>query len=930
MGLGFIWFAFLIFINCAVFSQQYVISTAAGGAPIPTPIPATEASIRWPFRVAPGPNGDVYVASYDQSIYRIDPRGTLTRIAGNGRSGLSGDGGPATNAQLFNPLGVAVDEAGNIYIADDGNGRVRKIAASGEISTVAGNGSQDDGETGDGGPATSAQLLTVADVAVDAAGNLYLAESFYGRVRRVSPNGTITTVAGKGGSGGNSGDGGPATSAELREPYGLALDKSGNLYIADRGNHNIRRVARNGIITTVAGNGTGGYSGDGGPATSAQLSQPLDLDFDAEGNVFIVDSGNHRIRKIATTGTITTVVGSGISGYAGDGGPATSAELSQPYGVAVDAEGNLFVADTFNHRIRKVSGNGIIRTIAGNGTSRYSGDGGSATNAQISQPQGVAVDSVGTLYIADPDNHCVRKVDADGIITTFAGNGIPGFKGDGGPATEAQLSTPRNVAVDSEGNVYIAEFGNHRIRKVATNGIITTVAGSGVPGYLGDGGLATSARLFQPFGIAVDANGNLYIADTANLRIRKVTPDGIINTVAGTGSKGYSGDGGPANRAQLSGVYKVAVDAAGNLYISSTESAGVRKVSTNGIISTVAGSGGFYSGDGGLATKAGLGLIMGLAVDGGGNLYLGDIHSNRIRKVAANGIITTIAGNGSSAYTGDGGPATRAQLYPWDLTVDAKGAVYVADPLNSAVRLLRPIPSVIAARAAVNAASSLAGALVPGEIVVVFGSGLGPSQLTVARADDQGRYGTDLAGTRAFFNNTPAPILYAWATQVSVVVPYDLGGTNANIQIEYFGTKSETLSVPIASAAPGIFTSNGTGKGQAAAINADGFPNTASRPAARNAFISLYVTGEGQTSPPGVDGQLSASPAPMPVLPVQVTIDGKAAEVSYAGGVPGMVAGFMQVNARVPANSQTGNVPVVVTVGSASSQPGVTIAVAVN
>lgn len=930
MGPCHIRIALLMFVSVAVFSQQYTISTVAGGAPIPTPITATGASVRWPFRLAIAPNGDLLTVAYDHSIYRIDARGILTRIAGNGRAGFSGDGGPATNSQLYNPLGVAVDTAGNIYIADDGNGRVRKVSTNGEISTVAGNGSQYGDDIADGGPATSAKLLTVSDVAVDTAGNLYIAESFDRRVRKVAPNGVITTVAGKGGAGGNSGDGGSAANAELREPYGLAVDRTGNLYIADRGNHNIRKVAANGVITTVAGNGASGYSGDGGPATNAQLSQPLDLAVDTAGIIFIADSGNNCIRRIAADGEITTVIGTGTKGYSGDDGPAASAELSQPYGIAVNTAGDLFVADTSNHRIRRVTGNGIITTIAGSGTSRYSGDGDQARNAQLSQPQGVVVDNAGTLYIADPANHCVRRVTAAGIITTVAGDGVAGFQGDGGPATGARLFNPRNVALDSGGNLYISDFGNHRIRKVATNGVITTVAGNGVAGFQGDGGPAISAQLFSPFGIAVDAAGNLYVADTGNVRVRKITTDGVIETVAGNGSKGYSGDGGPATRAQLSGVYKVAVDASGNLYIASTESASVRKVSTDGIISSVAGAGGSYSGDGGPATRAGLGLTMGLAVDGSGNLYLGDIQSNRVRKVSANGIITTIAGIGLNAYTGDGGPATRAQLYPWDLAVDASGSVYVADPLNSAVRLLRPMGSPLSLRASANAASNLSGPLAPGQIVVLYGAGLGPAQLTVAGPDTQGRFATTLAGTRVFFNDILAPILYAWATQVSVIVPYGLAGTTANIQVEYLGAKSGTLSASVAPSAPGVFTADGTGKGQAAAINEDGSVNSGANPAARNTIVSLFVTGEGQTSPSGIDGKVGTSPLPRPVLPVLVTIDGKPAEVSYAGGVSGAVAGTMQVNAKIPANSQPGNVPVVVTVGSATSQLGVTIAVAGN
>jgi sugar lactone lactonase YvrE len=390
---------------------------------------------------------------------------------------------------------------------------------------------------------------------------------------------TINTVAG-----GGAGDGGPATSANLNDPASLALDASGNLYIADLGNVRIRKVdAALGIITTVAGNGVFGFAGDGGAATSASLNSPAGVALDASGNLYIAEYANHRIRKVdAATGIITTVAGNGINTFAGDGGAATSASLSHPNGVALDASGNLYIADYGNSRIRKVAAaTGIITTVTGNGVFGFAGDGGAATSASLYFPTGVALDASGNLYIADPRTQRIRKVDAaSGIITTVAGNGVLGFAGDGGPATSANLASPSGVALDASGNLYIADIGNERIRKVdAASGIITTAAGSGVLGFAGDDGAATSASLASPWGVALDASGNLYIADYFNHRIRKVdATTGIITTVAGNGTATFAGDGGAATSANLNYPVGVAVDASGNLYIADFRNQRIRKV----------------------------------------------------------------------------------------------------------------------------------------------------------------------------------------------------------------------------------------------------------------------------------------------------------------------------------------------------------------
>ncbi|MBC8432063.1 MAG: tandem-95 repeat protein, partial [Desulfobacterales bacterium] len=360
------------------------------------------------------------------------------------------------------------------------------------------------------------------------------------------------------------------------------------------------------MIDTVAGNGTGGHSGDNGPATDARFSSPYGVAVDSTGNLYISDSSNSRIRKVDSNGVITTAAGNGNYGYSGDNGPATNARLNDPYGLAVDNAGNLYIADALNHRIRKVDTSGVITTVAGNGSWGYSGDNGPATDARLYYPEGVAVDNAGNLYIADDSNHRIRKVDTSGVITTVAGNGSGGYSGDNGPATNARLYYPRRVAVDNAGNLYIADYRNHRIRKVDTNGVITTVAGNGNWGCCGDNGPAIDANLNYPKGVAVDNAGNLYIADTDNQRIRKVDTNGVITTVAGNGSWGYSGDNGPATDARLNIPQDVAVDSAGNRYIADTYNSRVRKVEMNPgfFIGAMAG------GDIPFAEENGLGHIM--------------------------------------------------------------------------------------------------------------------------------------------------------------------------------------------------------------------------------------------------------------------------------------------------------------------------------
>src|ERR1035437_6005113 len=740
----------------SVWAQQYVISTIAGGAPPPTPAMAPTASIGDPTRLATDAAGNVYFGSL-HSVFKVDAAGTLTRVAGTARTGNSGDGGAAVTAQLSFPMGMAVDAAGNLFVADRDASVVRKIAVNGTISTVAGSGTA--GFTGDGGPAASAQINGPFDVAVDSAGNLYIADTGNEVVRKVSSDGTMSTVAGTG-TRGYLGDGGAARSAWLDGPEGVTVDAAGTLYIADTFNGRIRRVGTDGIISTVAGVGsTGIYSGDGGPAKNAALSLPTDVALDRAGNLYIADFGNTRIR-VVTNGVINTVAGNPKGIPMIEGQAAVNVQLEGPTGVTVDGGGAIYFVEAGlgsgtglalgDYKVWKVSAAGVLTTLAGNGIPNYSGEAVAPAAAQLNAPSGVAVGANGVVYIADTLNQRVRAFTPGGPLTTLAGNGVAGFNGEVILPRNALLNRPLGVAADALGNWYLADTANSRIREAQPGGNLFTIAGNGNASYFGDGSPATKGSVNQPEGVAVDPLGNVYVADTLDHAVRKVTPDGVITTLAGNGNPGYSGDGGPASVAHLNQPRGVAVDADGNVYVADTGNAQVRKIDPLGTITTV-------------DTGGALSDPRGIAVDRAGNLYIADTGNRLVRRVSPGALVTTIAGNGTCCYSGDGGLALDAQLnQPWGVDVDANGNVYVADPANNAVRMLAPVSAGIAVTAVTNAASNLASAAAPGEMVVLYGAGLGGVQTVL-------------------FNGVAGPLLYATPGQVGAVAPYSVGGGTVRV-----------------------------------------------------------------------------------------------------------------------------------------------------
>lgn len=564
---------------------------------------------------------------------------------------------------------------------------------------------------------------------------------------------------------------------------------------------------------------------------------------------------------------------------------------------------------------------GNIATIAGNGSAGYSGDGGLAINAGLSHPRGLALDSSGNLYISDVDNHRIRRVSPAGIIFTVAGNGTAGFSGDGGMAVNAALADVTSLALDGAGNLYIADRGNRRVRKVTADGIIATIAGTGISGFSGDGGPATSAQLNTPASIMFAA-GNLYIADSSNQGIRRVGSDGTITTIAGNGVKGFSGDGGPATSASLATPLGMAMDSFGNLYIADGDNNRVRRISPGGVITTVAGNGvGQFAGDLGPAVSASLNIPEDVAVDTAGNLFVADAGNNRVRKVDGAGIITTLAGTAQNGFSGDGGPATQAMLnFPWGLTTNSTGTVYIADRVNNRVRTVSAgggtgLPA-IADGSTVNGASFV-NIIAPGAIVSISGTSLASTSLSASSVP----LPTVLGETSVTFNGTAVPLFFVSSGRIVAQAPFDLSASGAvSVQVARGGNTSAVRTATVAAVSPGIFIvdqSSGTG----AVLHASDYSLvSANSPARPGESLLIYCTGLGplKTHVNSGDRAPSAPPLAETLYLPAVSIAGTSVSVTYSGLAPGLV-GMYQITARVPAGLPSGNQAVQITTGGVAS-----------
>ena len=721
-----------------------VINTIAGGGTNPTS--PTAAYLASPSSVVKDSAGNVYIASPSlEVVYRVAPGGQLSIYAGTGVAGFSGDAGPANEAKLNYPSGIGLDSAGNLFIADCYNNRIRRVDAStGVITTYAGSGDQYNGVgffggySGDGQPATSALLSHPNAVTFDSNGNLFIADAGNNVVRMVDNSAhNITTYAGNGTpgtAGTTNGDGGPAESAQLDLNYngggagaegGLATDATGNLYISDTGDDVVRVVdtSANRIITTYAGSPSHlfTFSGDGGPATSAGMNQPVGLSVDEAGNLFIVDYGSLRIRMVDTTPShiITTVVGSGAecieySAGCGDGGAPTSASLDFPTSVFADSSGELFVADYGTTRVRMVSSgtSPVITTFAGGGSG---GLGGPATSALLAQAYVVASDASGNLFVTN--NFGVDRVDASTqSIAQYAGDGIERLLGTfggaihSGSATEVGLDPYVGLALDGSGDLFVGELWDVG-RVDAVTKTIATYAGTGVqcspltpPPTCGDGGQATSATFGIVGGLATDSAGNLYISDSLLNRIRRIdVATGIITNYAGTGVAGHSGDGGPATSATLSFPYGLAFDSQDNLYVADAGNNVIRKIDNTPAhnITTYAFNGlPTFGGDGGPALSASMQEPLQVAVDSNGNVFVSGGYDNVVRRIdngegSSELSVITVAGdvqNLDGGFSGDGGPSTQALLDDFGVAVDGNENLYIADTGNERIRNVHLAP----------------------------------------------------------------------------------------------------------------------------------------------------------------------------------------------------------------------------------------------
>lgn len=576
--------------------------------------------------------GNVYVSD-GNAIRKITPAGVVTTLAGSSKSG-SADGA-GTAATFSGPVGLATDSTGNIYVADENASLIRKITSSGVVTTLAGTGTNGAAD----GTGRNASFYYPTSLATDSAGNIYVADMGNDTIRMITPAGVVTTVAGTAGTRGASD--GTGTAALFNSPQGIASDSSGNLYVADTSNYTIRMIAPGGIVTTVAGTAATQGSTDGiGPLAS--FGSPQGIATDNAGNVYVADPAYNTIRKIGAGAVVTTLAG--VSGTSGStDGPGATATFNGPGGISTDSTGNIYVPDSNNAIVRKITPTATVSTFAGSVAHNGSVD-GTGASASFSNPRGLASDSAGNVYVADTNNSTIRKITPAGVTSILAGTvGVNGSTD--GPGASASFGYPRGIAIDSAGTLYVADTDNNTIRKVTPAGVVSTFAGSGNSDTTD--GKGTLASFNQPAGIAVDSTGNVYVADTRNATIRKILPDGTVSTLAGNPGQSGRGDG-TGMGASFNNPTGLTVDSAGNVYVADAANSAIRKVTSAGVVTTFAGRSGTSGFADGTGISATFNRPQGIVMDGSGNLYVADTNNNTLRKITSAGVVTTVVGTAGS------------------------------------------------------------------------------------------------------------------------------------------------------------------------------------------------------------------------------------------------------------------------------------------
>jgi uncharacterized repeat protein (TIGR02543 family) len=611
-----------------------------------------------------------------QSIYEDY---TFVTLAGPGNSGPNWLDGEGVMAGFNDPGGIARDANGNLYVVDAANNTIRKITPAGSVSTLAGlagaAGSAD-------GAGAAARFNSPFGIAVDGAGNVYVSDTGNQTIRKISPSGLVSTFAGLAGvSGAQDGTG---SAARFNSPTGLAIDGNGNLFVADTLNDTIRKVTSSGQVTTFAGSAGKPGSVDK-KKTSARFNFPIGIAFDNAGELYVADSRNDTIRKVTSAGVVSTLAGSAGSSGAADGTKG-SARFANPDNLAVDNNGNIYVADTYNDTIRKITPQGVVTTLVG--TAGISGSiDGTGTAARFLQPLGVAVDENTNLYVSDSGNNTIRKISAALVVTTFAGSAAASGTADG-TGSSARFNLPIAAAFDNSGNAYVADEGNETIRKITPDGVVTTFAGTaGISGT--NDGTGLTARFNNLAGLALDPDGNIFVADSYNHTIREVSPLAEVTTVAGLGGISGTNDG-PGSSARFDVPFGIAIDANRALFVSDSFNQTIRKITSDGTVSTFAGAIQSSGTNNGLGSAAQFNFPQGVALAPNGNLYVLDEGNYTIRQVSPAGEVTTFAGVTGTAGSSDG-PATAATFnLSFGLAADSQGDLYVADKDNDTIRKITP------------------------------------------------------------------------------------------------------------------------------------------------------------------------------------------------------------------------------------------------